>query len=118
MTNPVESTVQANPNGSANALGADAVRDALREVIDPEVGLNIVDMGLVYRIEVTPAALEVEMTMTSPSCPMGDLIMDDATEALQKLLPPGLRLDLRLVWLPLWEPSMMSPRAKKHFDWQ
>ena len=123
MANPVPSHQPADPATAAeNAVGAlptaDTVRDALRQVVDPEVGLNIVDMGLVYRIEVTPATVEIDLTMTSPACPMGDLIVDDAHAALQPLVPPGARLDLRLVWEPPWEPSMMSSRAKLHFDWQ
>lgn len=96
----------------------ETVRAALRRVVDPEVGMNIVDLGLVYRIAAEADALVVEMTMTSPACPMGDMILEDAAAALEPLLPDGLRLDLRLVWSPPWEPSMMSASAKRHFDWQ
>lgn len=96
----------------------DTVRAALRQVVDPEVGMNIVDLGLVYRIAAAADALVVEMTMTSPACPMGDLILEDAEAALRPLLPDGARLDLRLVWSPPWEPSMMSENAKRHFDWR
>jgi metal-sulfur cluster biosynthetic enzyme len=96
----------------------ETARAALRKVVDPEVGMNIVDLGLVYRIAAEDDALVVEMTMTSPACPMGDMILEDAEAALRPLLPDGMRLDLRLVWSPPWEPGMMSESAKRHFNWQ
>jgi metal-sulfur cluster biosynthetic enzyme len=95
----------------------ETVRDALRHVIDPEVGMNIVDLGLVYRIETADQEVVVEMTMTSPACPMGDIIMEDAAAALAQVVPPTVRLDLRLVWSPPWDPSLMSEAAKQHFAW-
>ena len=95
----------------------DVVRAALRHVIDPEVGMNIVDLGLVYRIETEPAIV-VEMTMTSPTCPMGDLILDEARFELAEAFPDEAPADIRLVWEPPWEPSMMSGRAKANFGWQ
>lgn len=97
--------------------GVDTIRDILRKVVDPELGANIVDLGLVYRIEPTPERVLVEMTMTSPACPMGDMIMDDVNAALAAALPEGCRLDIRLVWEPPWDPSMMSERVKNHFGW-
>lgn len=96
----------------------ETARAALRRVIDPEVGMNIVDLGLVYRIAAEGDALVVEMTMTSPACPLGDLILEDAEAALRPLLAEGMRLDLRLVWSPPWEPALMSESAKRHFDWR
>ena len=96
---------------------AATLRDALREVIDPEAGMNIVDLGLVYRIEVSPDAVIVEMTMTSPACPMGEMITADVEAVLQERLPGTLRTDVRLVWSPVWNPSLMSPQARQHFGW-
>ena len=95
----------------------EAIRSALRLVIDPEVGMNIVDLGLIYKIESQPGALYIEMTMTSPACPMGDLIEDDARQELARGLPPGRQVELRLVWEPPWDPSMMSESARTHFGW-
>ncbi|MBW7902678.1 MAG: metal-sulfur cluster assembly factor [Rhodocyclaceae bacterium] len=95
----------------------DAVRAALRHVIDPEVGMNVVDLGLVYRIETEPAVV-VEMTMTSPTCPMGDLILEEARHELAEAFPDAPPADIRLVWEPPWHPSMMSDRAKQSFGWQ
>ena len=98
-------------------LDAAAVRAALTTVIDPEVGMNIVDLGLIYAVEVTAAGIAVRMTMTSPACPMGQLIMDDIEAALQRLAPARAR-EVELVWSPEWTPAMMSDAAKAHFGWQ
>ena len=95
----------------------DQVRDILHKVVDPEVGINIVELGLIYRIESMPAHVLIEMTMTSPACPMGDLIEDDARQELARGLPPGRQVELRLVWEPPWDPSMMSESARTHFGW-
>lgn len=93
------------------------VRDMLRKVVDPEVGINIVDMGLVYRIESLPEHVLIEMTMTSPACPMGDLIEDDARNVLAEGLAQDRQVELRLVWEPPWDPSMMTESAREHFGW-
>ena len=79
--------------------------------------INIVELGLIYRIESMPAHVLIEMTMTSPACPMGDLIEDDARQELARGLPPGRQVELRLVWEPPWDPSMMSESARTHFGW-
>ena len=95
-----------------------ALRDRLRRVIDPEAGLNIVDLGLVYRIDVTPARVRVEMTMTSPACPLGEMITDEVKDVLARALPPGCATDILLVWEPPWQQSMMSEAGKRHFGWE
>ena len=94
-----------------------AVREALRSVDDPEVGINIVDLGLVYRVDVAADRVRVEMTMTSPACPMGDLITDNARRAVGALVPDGVGVDIELVWEPFWTPDMMSEAAKQTFGW-
>jgi metal-sulfur cluster biosynthetic enzyme len=95
----------------------EAVREALRSVDDPEVGISIVDLGLVYRIDVAPQRVHVEMTMTTPACPMGDLITDNARRAVGALLPQGVDVDIELVWEPPWTPDLMSESAKQTFGW-
>ncbi len=95
----------------------DAILAALRGVIDPEVGMNIVDLGLVYRVDIGAAGVAVDMTMTSPACPMGDMMIDEVKAALAALLPAGTRADVELVWSPPWDPSRMSEAARKHFSW-
>lgn len=93
------------------------IRAILRQVIDPEVGMDIVALGLIYRIEVTADRLLIEMTMTSPACPMGEMILDDIDDTLAKTLPNTMQPDVRLVWEPAWHPSMMDEEAKQHFGW-
>jgi metal-sulfur cluster biosynthetic enzyme len=93
------------------------IRDILRQVIDPEVGMNIVALGLVYRVEVAVDRVRVEMTMTSPACPMGEMIVGDVEAVLAKALPETIQTDIQLVWEPPWEPSMMDEASKQHFGW-
>lgn len=93
------------------------LREALRSVDDPEVGMNIVDLGLVYRIDIAADRVRVELTMTTPACPMGDLITDNAHRALGAALPEGVALDVALVWEPPWTPDMMSDSARQTFGW-
>lgn len=94
-----------------------ALREALRKVIDPEAGMNIVDLGLIYGISIAPEVVRVEMTMTSPACPLGELIVKEVEGALRACVPAGTAIDVRLVWDPPWEPSRMSDAARRHFGW-
>ncbi len=96
---------------------AEAIRNALRTVIDPEVGVNIVDLGLIYRIDAGADEVAIDMTMTSPACPMGDLILDDIDAALDALLPPAVQIKVNLVWDPPWTADMMTADARQHFGW-
>lgn len=96
---------------------AEGLLDVLRAVIDPEVGLNIVDLGLIYDIAVDAHAVHVVMTMTSPACPMGGLIVDEVEAALSAVLPAAIRVDVELAWSPPWDPSMMSDEARRYFAW-
>ncbi|MCK9283790.1 MAG: metal-sulfur cluster assembly factor [Rhodocyclaceae bacterium] len=93
------------------------LREALREVIDPETGTNIVDLGLVYRIEWVDGVLEVDVTMTSPACPLGDVILSEVDAVLHAELPAHVRADVGLVWSPPWDPSRMSESARRDFGW-
>jgi len=95
----------------------DAVREALRQVEDPEAGMNVVDLGLVYLIEVAAGAVRVDMTMTTAACPMADMIVDQAREAIGAIVPAGTAVDVRLVWDPPWTPDRMTGIAKEHFGW-
>lgn len=104
---------------SADAARPDAesVRALLRQVIDPEVGANIVDMGLIYEVAVGADAIRISMTMTSPACPMGEMIVDEARAALADGLPPGWQAEVALVWEPPWSPALMSERTRRNFGW-
>lgn len=98
-------------------IDEDLVRDALRQVMDPEAGMNIVDLGLVYEIEAGASRVQVRMTMTSAACPMADMIVDDVHAALERTLPPGTPVEVELVWDPPWTPDRMSGLAREHFGW-
>lgn len=95
----------------------DEVRDALRSVDDPEAGMNIIDLGLVYYIGITPECVRVELTLTSPACPLGDMICDNVRRAIAALLPDGVGVDTELVWEPFWTPDRMSETARQTFGW-
>lgn len=95
----------------------EAIRAALRSVIDPEVGMNVVDLGLVYGIEIAPNRVQVNMTMTTPACPMGSMITEDAREAIRDIAPEGVDIVVDLVWDPPWSPERMTENAKRHFGW-
>lgn len=101
----------------ADRPDADTLRAALRTVVDPEVGINIVDLGLIYRLESLPDRVAIDLTMTSPACPLGDMIIDDIHAALTGLLPTGETADIQLVWEPPWDPSMIAPGTKAKLGW-
>ena len=103
---------------SAAEFDPEAVREALRTVIDPEIGMNIVDVGLIYRIAVEGDTVVVDLTMTSPACPMGDMILEEVEAVLRRCLPPGYTPALQLVWEPPWSPALMSEAARQHFGWE
>ncbi len=107
-----------NPIPPGNALTEAAVREALRQVTDPEVGMNIVDLGLVYGIRLSDGAIQVELTMTSPACPMGDMITQEVRGVLSGLVPANTEVTVNLVREPPWNPTMMSEHAKQRFGWK
>jgi len=88
------------------------VRTVLRRVKDPELNLNIIDLGLVYEIEVSEGKdIHVEMTLTSPGCPAGPEIMSDAQRAIEAMEGVGT-VDIELVWTPYWTPERIDPRLR------
>jgi metal-sulfur cluster biosynthetic enzyme len=89
------------------------IREALRHVVDPELGVNIVDLGLVYRIEVEGARARIAMTMTSPACPLVDYLKDLVTSAIRERVPDIVDVDITLEWEPPWDPDMMSDEARR-----
>ncbi|HET9514974.1 MAG TPA: metal-sulfur cluster assembly factor [Gemmatimonadales bacterium] len=93
-------------------LTPEIVRKALRQVKDPELGLNIIDIGLVYEVIVTPENdVTVKMTLTSPGCPAGGEIMQDAKLVVEEL-EDVRSATIELVWEPYWTPDKMDPRVK------
>jgi len=102
-----------------NQLNADEQRiyAALQSVIDPEIGENLIDLGLVYGIQIHDHTATVTFTMTSYACPMSEMVIDSIEDAVSKTLSEGMELDLHLVWEPAWDPSMMCEEAKQRLGW-
>ena len=89
----------------------DAVYTALKQISDPEVGVNIVDMGLIYSLELEDNKVGVYMTLTSPACPAGPQILGQIDSTLREL--EGVEeVDINVVWTPPWSPDMLSEEAK------
>jgi metal-sulfur cluster biosynthetic enzyme len=94
-------------------VSEDQVKLALRRVKDPELQLNIMDLGLVYGIHVDGAKVTVDMTLTSPGCPSGPEIMGEAEREVMSL--PGVEnATMNLVWSPFWTPENMEPRVRAY----
>ena len=92
---------------------ADQVKLALRKVKDPELNLNIIDLGLVYEIVVDGGDVSIDMTLTSPGCPAGPQIMGDIERAV-KALSGVTSVKLNLVWEPFWSPDKIEPRVRAY----
>lgn len=104
------STADASP-ASDGEFTEDVVRESLKAVIDPELGMNIVDLGLVYEVSVTGGDAYVQYTLTTMGCPIGPLIEAQMKEAAAAL--PGFKsLTPEIVFRPAWTPEMMSEEAK------
>ena len=97
----------------ADPLTEEQVRLALRKVKDPELNLNIIDLGLVYGIRVDGNRVAIDMTLTSPACPAGPQIMTDA-ERVVKGLPGVGEVAVNLVWTPFWSPDLIEPRVRAY----
>lgn len=91
----------------------ESIVSALKQVVDPEVVLSVVDLGLIYGVEIDDEAARVTMTMTSAACPVTDVIMDDVEFELGRVLPTGCMVEVNLVWDPAWTPEMMSESARR-----
>lgn len=102
-----------SPAAPAGAIAEDQVKLALRRVKDPELNLNIIDLGLVYAITVAGADVKVDMSLTSPGCPSGPEIMSEA-EAQLKAIPGVGKVEMELVWSPPWTPDRIEPRVRAY----
>ncbi|GIV68980.1 metal-sulfur cluster assembly factor [Caldilinea sp.] len=93
----------------------DEVREVIRaKVKDPELMMNVVDLGLIYDIEVTPEkTVEITMTLTSPGCPAGPEIITSVQRETHNAFPDVEEVNIHLTWSPFWNPDMMSDEAKE-----
>ncbi|MBE6483563.1 MAG: metal-sulfur cluster assembly factor [Actinomycetaceae bacterium] len=99
--------------GVLPTLGAPTVEDveeALRDVIDPELGINVVDLGLVYGVNISGSKVVIDMTLTSAACPLTDVIEDQAHQALDGLVSS---VRVNWVWLPPWGPERITPEGRE-----
>jgi metal-sulfur cluster biosynthetic enzyme len=103
----------ADPSAHAPPPSPDQVKLALRKVKDPELNLNIIDLGLVYDIVVEDANVQIDMTLTSPGCPAGPQIMGDVERAV-KAMPGVASATINLVWQPFWSPDLIEPRVRAY----
>jgi metal-sulfur cluster biosynthetic enzyme len=98
------------------AASVEHLYELLHEVIDPEVGVNIVDLGLVFAVTVVRRRAEVRMTLTTPGCPLGGYLDEAIRHTLTRA--PGIEeTHLDLVWEPPWGPHLMSDAAKRQLGW-
>src|SRR5256712_14063556 len=101
----------AEPSTTTGVVSEDQVKLALRRVKDPDLQLNVIDLGLVYNIVVDGATVKIDMTLTSPACPSGPELMTNAEQEVMAL--PGVeKVELNLVWMPFWTPGKMEPRVR------
>ncbi|MBW8769032.1 MAG: metal-sulfur cluster assembly factor [Gemmatimonadetes bacterium] len=109
------SEASAPPGSGApfSELTLEQVKLALRKVKDPDLNLNIVDLGLVYDVRLVGTDVEVDMSLTSPGCPSGPEIMGDA-ERILKALPGVGSVTINLVWTPFWSPDRIEPRVRAY----
>jgi metal-sulfur cluster biosynthetic enzyme len=97
----------------SGAISADQAKLVLRRVKDPELNLNIVDLGLVYDVTVDGNSIRVDMSLTSPGCPSGPEIMGEAEQQL-KTIPGVGEVTMNLIWSPPWTPERIEPRVRAY----
>jgi metal-sulfur cluster biosynthetic enzyme len=92
------------------------IYELLHEVLDPEVGVNIVDLGLVFGVRFTAGTVRIRMTLTTPGCPLGGYIDESIRQTLTRL-PDVDDTEMDLVWEPAWGPHLMTDEAKRQLGW-
>jgi metal-sulfur cluster biosynthetic enzyme len=102
---------------TASSLSPGQLLESLMYVIDPEVGINIVDLGLIYAVSVTGSTARVEMTLTTPGCPLHDTIKEAVDRALLTDHPSLAEVDVQLVWDPRWNVEFISEEGKRQLGW-
>lgn len=91
----------------------EGVREAIRQnVYDPEIGLNIVDLGLIYNVDVNGKVVDIKMTLTSPGCPVGPQLIGGVQTYVKRAYSDLDEINVHVVWTPMWNPDMMSQEAK------
>ena len=104
---------QQQPLSYADPVSVDQVKMALRKVKDPELNLNVIDLGLIYGITVDGGKVNIDMSLTTPACPSGPQIMGDV-ERMVKSVGGVTEVAVNLVWSPLWTPDRIEPRVRAY----
>ncbi len=93
------------------------IAQLLKTVIDPEIGVNIIDLGLVYEIDYNEEArtIKVVTTLSTRGCPLGDTILQNVEVVLQSNYP-GFKIDVELVWEPMWSPNMITEEGRQAIE--
>jgi metal-sulfur cluster biosynthetic enzyme len=92
------------------------IREALRQVIDPETGVNVADLGLVYGVEILNGHVRIIMTLTSPACPLNAWISEKVNSVIKGSVPNVRSVEVVLVWDPPWSPDRMSQEARRQLQ--
>ena len=96
-------------------INRDDIINALKTVFDPEIPVNIWDMGLIYDIRISDKNIEIDMTFTSPTCPMMDELLAQVRQVVENVAN-GVKISVNLVWEPVWDISRMSDEARLELD--
>ena len=94
----------------------EAVRSTLENVIDPELGINVVDLGLIYNVKIDDKKISVDMTLTAPGCPLAGMLAGNVEQELRGKFE-GVDVEVSLVWDPPWTPNLLSAEAKKQLGY-
>ena len=110
-TAPAASTAAPAPASNGAVATNDEMRDAMKEIFDPEIPINIVDLGLIYKLEEKEGSVNVEMTLTSPHCPVGDQLKARVNEVLAK--QKGVKaVNVNIIFVPPWTKEMLTFEGK------
>jgi len=93
-----------------------SIRSCLESVIDPELGVNVVDLGLIYNIKIEQGKISIDMTLTTPGCPLAGMLAGSAEQAVREAFP-DTDVEVSLVWDPPWTPDMLSSEAKEQLGY-
>ncbi len=100
-------------------LSVEQIKEVLKKVVDPELGYNLVDLGLIYDIVPGDRSVYIKMTLTTPACPLGPALVAAVKQTLLDYFPDDLdEVNVDLVWLPIWSPDMMSEELKEELGYR
>lgn len=114
MLDPTAARSDTGPGRAVDAVGL--AWEQLRRVIDPEVGVNIVDLGLVYDLDLDEQLITVTMTMTTPACPLGPYLQDAVGRALGSMAGPR-QIEVVITFDPPWRPEAITPQGRAQLGW-